>query len=395
MPIFSLINLENVEFMSIYCVSDIHGRFDLFSEGLNKIDFNHQKDKLYILGDICGIGPESLKIYNIVLSNQQSIQLIKGNHDVNLVILLKAFLQVLQYPDLFESLKTYVINYVSGFEKVRYSFSKSKLKKWATTDRRKKCIISLKTYETLCKKYNIAWYWNLINYYESCFKIRKLMLELVNSPNYDYKSLIEYINSCPLIKEIFVDNQKWTLYHSQYADESYDRDSHLEYQFVSRIKSSFNASNTNYVFGHIPIAKINDRLTSRTFNYNKIFKTLDYKNNKYYDIDVSHFGLCFFNLNTLEEIYIGKRTTKSDLEEYFCLDNFKIENITNQYSLTKHFFIKKDDYVYAMAIYRDKILSFEEFASIGTDTLNALEITVPKLPKMKEILTLFIESQKH
>ena len=378
--------------MSIYCVSDIHGQFDLFIEGLNKINFNHKKDKLYILGDICNIGPQSLKIYDYVLNNQKCIKLIKGNHDICFLDLVEIFKQVLKYHDVFEILKEYVTNYVSGFEKARNSMSDKKLNHWATTERRKSSIINFNTYVKLCKQYNIPYYLKLVTFYETHFKIRKLMTELVNNPNYCYDDLINYIDKCPLIETINIDNKLWVMYHSQYSDVASSINSHLSNHLISRLKISFNSHNTNYIYGHTPIPKVYREITSKPLNYNLIFKSQDYNQNKYYNIDVSHFGLCFVNLDTLEETYISNHTIKNDLDEYFCLDNFKIENITEPYSLVKRFIIKKDDYFYCMAVYRAKVLSFYEFASIGSNDTNTIEIKVPKLPKIQDILKLFIES---
>ena len=47
---------------NIYVLSDLHGHFDIFIQMLKKINFNDD-DELYILGDCCDRGPDSLKIY--------------------------------------------------------------------------------------------------------------------------------------------------------------------------------------------------------------------------------------------------------------------------------------------------------------------------------------------
>jgi len=38
--------------MSLYCIADLHGRYDLFLKALDKIKFDCEKDKMYILGDV-------------------------------------------------------------------------------------------------------------------------------------------------------------------------------------------------------------------------------------------------------------------------------------------------------------------------------------------------------
>ena len=62
-----------------YVLSDIHGNFEVFKRMLEKIQFN-EEDKLYILGDICDRGPDSLSIY-FYIQKFPNIILLKGNHE--------------------------------------------------------------------------------------------------------------------------------------------------------------------------------------------------------------------------------------------------------------------------------------------------------------------------
>lgn len=313
--------------MSHYCLSDIHGQYDLLTEGLQKIKFNSKKDKLFILGDICNLGPNSLKIYDFILNNKNSVTLLKGNHDIYLIEILKVYQQVLQYNDLYNILKIYVINYVSGFEKNREKACKEKVCKYATTERRKRCVETFKQYTTLAKKYKIEKAHLLVNFYESFFKIRKLMFELINNPAYDYEALINFINQCKSIKTITIKNEKWVMYHSRYSEHNMNHTT-LKNQLVDRLKRSYFSKNINYVYGHFPIPKVYSNFTTKTLNYNKILKAIDYNNNKYYNIDVSHFGICFLKLETLEETYIGKTNNKQYVQINYNFDNYNIEDIT-------------------------------------------------------------------
>ena len=43
--------------MSIYCISDIHGKRDAFYEMLKKINFK-EEDHLYVLGDVIDRGKD-------------------------------------------------------------------------------------------------------------------------------------------------------------------------------------------------------------------------------------------------------------------------------------------------------------------------------------------------
>ena len=63
----------------IYVVSDIHGYYNLFIKLLEKINFN-QDDLLYIIGDICDRGPDTLKLI-FYIQKHDNIILLKGNHE--------------------------------------------------------------------------------------------------------------------------------------------------------------------------------------------------------------------------------------------------------------------------------------------------------------------------
>lgn len=64
----------------IYVMSDLHGHYHIFLKMLQKIRFSSE-DVLYILGDCCDRGPDSLKIYNYIQS-KGNIHLLKGNHEI-------------------------------------------------------------------------------------------------------------------------------------------------------------------------------------------------------------------------------------------------------------------------------------------------------------------------
>lgn len=62
-----------------YVISDLHGHYDLLLKLLKIISFN-DNDILYIIGDICDRGPDSLKIL-FFIQQHKNIVLIKGNHE--------------------------------------------------------------------------------------------------------------------------------------------------------------------------------------------------------------------------------------------------------------------------------------------------------------------------
>lgn len=77
-----MVQLKRGETMSkkVYIISDLHGHYQVFLKLLEKINFTDQDD-MYILGDICDRGPESLDIY-FEIFRRKNIQLIKGNHEI-------------------------------------------------------------------------------------------------------------------------------------------------------------------------------------------------------------------------------------------------------------------------------------------------------------------------
>lgn len=62
-----------------YCISDIHGYYDLFCRLLDKIGFC-AADKLYVLGDIIDKGPDSIRLAKLLFS-MPNVVCVAGNHE--------------------------------------------------------------------------------------------------------------------------------------------------------------------------------------------------------------------------------------------------------------------------------------------------------------------------
>lgn len=62
-----------------YCISDLHGRYDLFRAMLKKINFN-DKDTLFVLGDFVDRGSEGLHAI-LDVAKRDNVICIMGNHD--------------------------------------------------------------------------------------------------------------------------------------------------------------------------------------------------------------------------------------------------------------------------------------------------------------------------
>lgn len=69
--------------MAHYFIGDIQGCYDELDLLLKKIKFNHQSDHLYLVGDLIGRGPQAVETLNFLMSHQQSIHPVLGNHDLH------------------------------------------------------------------------------------------------------------------------------------------------------------------------------------------------------------------------------------------------------------------------------------------------------------------------
>ncbi len=73
--------------MALYAIGDIQGCYDPFRRLLEAIDFDPEKDKLWLTGDLVNRGPKSLKTLRFVKSLGDSVVTVLGNHDLHLLAL--------------------------------------------------------------------------------------------------------------------------------------------------------------------------------------------------------------------------------------------------------------------------------------------------------------------
>ena len=66
--------------MSVYAVSDLHGQYEAFLTGLEKIGFS-DNDELYVIGDAVDRGPDGIKLLKHI-KKHKNMDLILGNHEV-------------------------------------------------------------------------------------------------------------------------------------------------------------------------------------------------------------------------------------------------------------------------------------------------------------------------
>ena len=92
-----------------YCISDIHGYYDLFCRLLDKIRFR-DKDKLYVLGDIIDKGPDSIRLAKLLFS-MPNVYCIAGNHEYDFLKCYRAMMrQTEDYDWVLDKLRGYFMD---------------------------------------------------------------------------------------------------------------------------------------------------------------------------------------------------------------------------------------------------------------------------------------------
>ena len=71
--------------MAQYAVGDLQGCMDSLEALLERMEFDHAKDELWIAGDIVNRGPRSLDTLRWVREHPSSVRVVLGNHDIHLL----------------------------------------------------------------------------------------------------------------------------------------------------------------------------------------------------------------------------------------------------------------------------------------------------------------------
>lgn len=68
-----------------WAIGDLQGCFGSFMKLLDKIEFNKQKDMIWLVGDLVNRGEDSLKTLEYVYANKKNFRVVLGNHDISLI----------------------------------------------------------------------------------------------------------------------------------------------------------------------------------------------------------------------------------------------------------------------------------------------------------------------
>jgi predicted MPP superfamily phosphohydrolase len=71
--------------MSTFAIGDVQGCYKEFRKLLNEINFNTQKDTLWLTGDLVNKGPQSLDVIKYVMDLGDKAITVLGNHDFYLI----------------------------------------------------------------------------------------------------------------------------------------------------------------------------------------------------------------------------------------------------------------------------------------------------------------------
>ncbi|MDH5481099.1 MAG: symmetrical bis(5'-nucleosyl)-tetraphosphatase [Nitrosomonas sp.] len=72
--------------MATYVIGDLQGCYSSFQQLLERVCFNPQQDKLWLVGDIVNRGPESLSLLRFLKQAGNAVIMVLGNHDIHLLM---------------------------------------------------------------------------------------------------------------------------------------------------------------------------------------------------------------------------------------------------------------------------------------------------------------------
>lgn len=308
--------------MATYCIGDLHGRDDLFEMLLDKINFNPEKDKVYILGDVIDHNYGAVKVLNKIDDSNGALVLLKGNHEKHFLSLKKRYIDFFMKDEKLKSkililinntveavreLEKAVVDTLDEIPKKKKHLFKEKLLnkkeviKWADKSKQRKVFL-----ETIIKiadenNYDDNLLKNIFSFVLSSlgqFKHKPFLKEIFELDNEKYLKICNVIENGVDVVELEINERKFVLKHIVGASNS-----------CSPIPVHWNTdiNNVYYVFGHEPVANIHKNISdSFDFNYREILSYKDCLNRYYFNLDMTSNVAAALRLDDLEEFYVMK-----------------------------------------------------------------------------------------
>lgn len=338
--------------MSLYCIGDLHGRFDLFRMALDKVDFDYCNDKMFILGDVIDGGKEAIRIIQYILDHPKSFELILGNHERHFIDMLQAY-DAIMLDDGLRQEMVGVMSYYSGnlynqiamlvkcnlqFHDIQKIRCNQQIIDWLKVSSKRERILNsiLSTIEYIHFDENVfSKIMLILSNADGMFKTKPFVKELLELNRYEYVIVRDFIVSRQSeIKFEYLGRNFWLKHSSDYYHYMDDHDLppiSKNWCFVGRSQycsifhhiPDLTTTNIYLITGHDPVpAKIHRPLhgsdflgyqyyrTIFDFNYRAIFSYIDSFNNHYYNLDLGSNPVGILRLNDLEEFYVGVPTQK-------------------------------------------------------------------------------------
>ena len=308
-----------------YCIGDLHGRYDLLKKALDRINFDNNKDNLYLLGDLIDGGKQSLEIIEFAMKNK-NVYVVRGNHEEYFISNIEFYDKIMydiwdkntmvslfeNYSrNLYRKINLFVYKQLkngSSFEDIK---EMDKVKEWKDNYPKR-----IKIFDLLSKAFDILErdidkYTKLIKILDSLsyrYKIKNFMLQVFQCSLEKYEEIKAYIKSMPEQIELKVNDREVVLKHI----------GNFGIPFLFEHFVDLKTHDKTLVYGHYPIGALDadfrlqriPRIEYNTyglrFNPNEILSYIDRNDN------------CFYNLDLVEENYLGILRLE-DFEEFYVM----------------------------------------------------------------------------
>jgi len=318
--------------LASYCIGDLHGREDLFFQLIEKIEFDPQKDKLYILGDVIDRNYGGVKIIQYLKSHREACTLIKGNHEGHFLHMKKAYDVFMLNPrikrtmkavsevyseDLYRQIETGFVDEVRGNGIA--AIEKEEIRAWiekGTAATREKLLLSMAEFlesiecnEDVYKSAKYIW-----GHFNSQFCTKNFALELFEQSAEEYQSIVEYLEEAPYRVSLKINEKNIVLLHAVNTVN--------EKLYNSNMFPHAKTNDIIYVFGHQPVSKMYRGISSPcgccgfSFDFRQVFAYCDEKNNRYYNLDLGSDPIVALCLDNMNEYYVGKPSQRANASKW-------------------------------------------------------------------------------